>query len=229
MRHDAGALVENEKDTSPLFDLIKSAKDEKKIENDGVKDFGVQPVETIEKPEALAPDVADESQTRMQSMLGARNKGLTLRYDTAMLVLLALVGLIVIAYLWGHYAGRHLGLSEGRAQAVEPSGGKSANNGAAGNLNSKIPVDDGAIERPFFMLQIMTYGESHRQAAETLRQEMAEQCYVEIMESKPPNVQFRIVVGRFKNKNSAQANYFKAYFEKKYGECLFIKRTITTP
>ncbi len=221
--------MENEKDTSPLFDLIKSGKDEKKTESDGVTDFGAQPVDTAEEPAIPAPEVVgDGPQTRMQSMLGARNKGLTMRYDTAMLILLALVGLVVIAYLWGHYAGRRLGLIEGRSIAVEarePSGGENANDGASGESGLQIPADDGAIERPYYMLQIYEAGPSNRVKCEEIKREIEGKFFVEILESRQGGGNWRLLVGRFKDKNSEQAKRFKAYFEKKYPECLFIKRT----
>lgn len=157
--------------------------------------------------------------------LAHRGKGLTLKYDVAMLVLLALAGLVVIAFLWGYHAGRS-------APRVEQQGPYAPLPGTKGDAGLTVPGEPpagGGTEgaSSYFTLRIMAdprYDEQRKADYESVAEKLREEGYE--MEVVTENGRIFLYAGRFEDKDSPEAKKLMERFksDSDYDRCFWVQR-----
>jgi len=214
--------MQKNKNASQISDFLKLRKTEQ-----GQPDTAsTQPEPEPEQPpaeDAAAEEIRqareDETgaviRTRHRPVPGLlqRGKGLTLKYDVAMLVLLALAGLVVIAFLWGYHAGR----SAPRAERQEPSAPLPGNKG---------DVDGPKGTSPYYTLQITSaqrYDEQRRARYESIAESLREEgCDAEVVVTEDAKI--FLYAGRFEDKDSPEAKRLMQRLKRDYVDCFWVQR-----
>jgi hypothetical protein len=152
--------------------------------------------------------------------MGGRGKGLLLKYDLAMLVLLALTGLVVIAYLWGYRAGREAALQQRREAAPDapekPDAPRNPQPEAA---------DDGPIASPYKTVQVMSdphFNDERKATYEGFAKkyrEMKLQADVFISGEK-----ISLFIGRFRSEDSPKAQKVFESLKREFPGCFWVQR-----
>jgi len=222
------------RDAEHFFEFLKAGKEEKNeggekltLPGEESKKSGrsISPLEGENSPETDTDTRPSRNFTRVQTGLMTRGRGLSLKYDMAMLVLLALVGLMVIAYLWGYFNGRR-SISKNEQEsadtvAVMPgdSGGDTADSRPP--AESSVPVqDDGPLHRPYYSLQIMEYRPEHGGSCDELKSRLESHNFqTDVYKADGGNL--RLFVGRFRKSDSPGAKKFREYFVREYDDCFF--------
>jgi cell division protein FtsN len=146
------------------------------------------------------------------------------KYDVAMVVTLFMMGLLVIAFVWGYSAGKSAAMKDGawRPQAAvggpeEKTAEKTA--GAPPAPATKRPDDGEGI----YCLQLMT---STRTGIEDLRNQLAEKGYPSVTaKADAASSKWVLYLGRFKTRQAADE--YKKYLveeEHAYDDALAIPR-----
>ena len=217
--------MQKNKNASQISDFLKLRKTEQ-----GQPDTAsTQPEPEPEQPpaeDAAAEEVSQarehetgavfRTRTRPAPGFAQRGKGLTLKYDVAMLVLLALAGLVVIAFLWGYHAGR----SAPRAERQEPSAPLPGTKGGDGGGT------EGAS--PYYTLRIMAdphYDEQRKAEYESIAEKLRVEGYD--MEVVTENAMIFLYAGRFESKDSPEAKSLMQRIKRDYDDyddCFWVRR-----
>ena len=168
--------------------------------------------------------------TRRTALGQYRGKALVIKYDVAMVVALALVGLLVISWVWGYAAGKGAGIRSARERLRAAGDGiaphAAANEDGAGRPAVRPPItDDGAGE---YRIKLMSMG---RHTNENRR--YFERCAHELEKGEGyPNVlldegasHIVLYVGLFKTREAAEKylGHFRAK-DSNFKECYVTKR-----
>jgi len=219
--------MQKNKNASQISDFLKLRKTEQ-----GQPDTAsTQPEPEPEQPpaeDAAAEEIRqareDETgaviRTRHRPVPGLlqRGKGLTLKYDVAMLVLLALAGLVVIAFLWGYHAGRSAPRAERQELSAPLPGTKGGDGGGTEGT-------EGAS--PYYTLRIMAdphYDEQRKAEYESIAEKLREEGYD--MEVVTENAMIVLYAGRFESKDSPEAKSLMQRFksDRDYNGCFWVER-----
>ena len=232
--------MQKNKNASQISDFLKlrrteqsrtdldSAQTEPEPEQPPVEDTAAEEESQVREDETGAV-----FRTRNRPALGLahRGKGLTLNYDVAMLVLLALAGLVVIAFLWGYHAGR----SAPRAEQQELSALTPGNKGDAGLAGPNEPPTHSTpaggagteAASPYYALQIMSdprYDEQRRARYESIAERLREEgCDAEVVTE---DARIFLYAGRFEDKDSPEAKKLMERFkrDRDYDGCFWVQR-----
>ncbi len=232
--------MQKNKNASQISDFLKlrrteqsqpdtaSTQPEPEPEQPPVKDVAVEEVSQAREHETGA---VFRTRTRPAPGFAQRGKGLTLKYDVAMLVLLALAGLVVIAFLWGYHAGR----SAPRAERQEPSAPPPGNKGDADLAGPDEPPTPGAPAAgggtegasPYYTLRIMAdphYDEQRKAEYESIAEKLRVEGYD--MEVVTENAMIFLYAGRFESKDSPEAKSLMQRFkrDRDYNGCFWVQR-----
>ncbi|MFH1550835.1 MAG: hypothetical protein ABIH04_09790 [Planctomycetota bacterium] len=215
--------MQKNKNASQISDFLKlrrteqsqpdtaSTQPEPEPEQPPVKDVAAEEVSQAREDETGA---VIRTRTRPALGLAQRGKGLTLKYDVAMLVLLALAGLVVIAFLWGYHAGR----SAPRTERQEPSAPLPGNKGDA-------PGGGPEAASPYYNLQLMSdphYDEQRKARYESIAEGLREEgCDAEVVTE---DARIFLFAGRFEDKDSPEAKRLMLRLKRDYADCFWVQR-----
>jgi len=154
-----------------------------------------------------------------------RGRALVVKYDVAMVVTLFMMGLLVIAFVWGYSAGKSAAMKDGAwrpkaaAAGPEEKTAEKTTGGALPTPATKRPDDGEGI----YCLQLMI---STRTGIEDLRNQLAEKGYPNVAaKSDAASSKWVLYLGRFKTKQSADE--YKKYLveeERAYDDALAVFR-----
>ncbi len=162
-----------------------------------------------------------------------RGKAFVMKYDVALVVVLALTGLLVISWVWGYHGGYAAGKSEGiriaaasgeRRDMSGSSSSKSDGTGRAGLVQPPI-TDDGTGDYRIKLISMGSHTSANRryfeEHAETLKNK---EHYPSVRLDRSAS-HIALYVGRFKSKESAERHieHFRAK-DKAYKECYVTRR-----
>lgn len=170
-----------------------------------------------------------QSPTARRSGIGQyRGKALVMKYDVAVVAAFALIGLLVIAWVWGHAAGKSAGLRLAQQQGrLVPSAPPDSSGGqGAATPRQQAPIaDDGAGD---YRIRLLT---AVNPTVDSIRDFDRRVTKLDI-EERYPNVQtFRgrselvLCVGRFRTREAAEKylGHFRAK-DSAYKDCYVEKR-----
>jgi hypothetical protein len=167
---------------------------------------------------------AKETAQAPKSVLGHyRGKALVVKYDVAMVVTLFMMGLLVIAFVWGYSAGKSVGVKEERArfgsvaglQPGEPAGptGKTVTPPPSSKL-----LDDGDGD---YCLRLVS---GNRDGIENFAKDLRDKGYPNVVVQQSGS-SWVLYLGRFRTSESADK--YREYFlkdENGYGGSYSVRR-----
>ncbi len=227
--------MQKHKNASQVSDFLKLRRTEQsRTDPASVQPAPEQPSAEEAATEEVRQTREDETgavfRTRARPALGLaqRGKGLTLKYDVAMLVMLALAGLVVIAFLWGYHAGRSARRTE-RQEAFAPLPG---NNGDAdstgpdkpGTYNAPATGGTGDAS-PYYTLQLMSdprYDEQRKARYESIAERLKREGCDAIVVTEDTRIS--LFAGRFENKDGPEAKRLMQRFKRDYADCFWVRR-----